>query len=71
MKSYYVYHGQIDAEINNVYEILFPAKGRSKLNLQNLNEDYGARKVYRLFFNVDLMEILNPKKMSFLTNGRN
>lgn len=62
LRSYYVYQGQIYAEINSIYEVLFNENGRSKLNFQNLNENYGARKTYKLFFNVDLMETLDSNK---------
>lgn len=62
LKNYYVYQDQINPDIDSVYETLFTGNGRSKLNFQNLHEDYGARKAYKLFFNIDLMEMLDPNE---------
>lgn len=62
LKNYYVYQDQINPDIDSVYETLFTGNGRSKLNFQNLHEDYGVRKAYKLFFNVDLMEMLDASK---------
>ncbi|HII00862.1 TPA: hypothetical protein HA351_04160 [Methanosarcinaceae archaeon] len=62
MKNYYVYQDQTDPDIDSIYETLFFGNGRSKLNFQNLKEDYGVRKAYNLFFNVDLMKMLDPNE---------
>jgi len=59
LKNYYVYQDQIDPDIDSVYEALFPGS-ISKLNFQNLSDNRGVREAYKLFFNVDLMEILDP-----------
>ena len=43
----------------------FPGDGRgrlNRLNFQNLNDKNGIRKAYVLFFDVDLMEMLDPNK---------
>jgi len=49
VKNCYVYQDQIDPEIDSAYETLFSDNGRSRLNFQNLNDDYGARKAYNYF----------------------
>lgn len=62
LRNYYVYQDQLNPETNSIYDILFPEKGSHKLNrlnFQNLKEKYGAREAYKLFFDVDLMKMLD------------
>ena len=65
LRSYYIYQDQLDPEIDSIYEIIFPGKGRpglNRLNFQNVESNNGARKAYKLFFDVDLMEMLDSNK---------
>ncbi len=65
LRNYYIYQDQLDPETDSIYEILFSGDGRgrlNRLNFQNLKDKNGVRKAYVLFFDVDLMEMLDPSK---------
>jgi hypothetical protein len=65
LRNYYVYQDQLDPETDSIYEILFSGEGSvrlNRLNFQNLNDKNGVRKAYMLFFNIDLMEMLDRSK---------
>jgi hypothetical protein len=65
LRNYYVYQDQLDPETDSIYEILFSGEGSvrlNRLNFQNLNDKNGVRKAYMLFFNIDLMEMLDQSK---------
>lgn len=59
--NYYVFQVQgYEATKLSIYYTLFDEKEKMYyLNFQNLSEDNGVRKTYKIFFNVDLMLLLD------------
>lgn len=65
LQNYYIYQDQPDSDIKSIYDIFFPEKGKrelNKLNFQNLKGENGVMKAYKLFFNINLEEMLDSDK---------
>jgi hypothetical protein len=55
----YMYSEGRDPDITSLYEVLFPEKGREKINFQNLTRPYGVKVAYETFFKIDLLYSLD------------
>lgn len=60
LKTRYVYSEvSYDPDLISLYEVLFEG-GREKINFQNLKGDYGVKVAYKTFFDIDLINLLDP-----------
>ena len=60
LKTRYVYSEvSYDPDLISLYEVLFE-RGREKINFQNLKGDYGVKVAYKTFFDIDLINLLDP-----------
>ncbi len=49
-----------------LFKTVIAGNGLSKLNFQNLNEDNGVENAYKLFFNINIEEMLDSDKKKSL-----
>jgi hypothetical protein len=62
LKNYYVYQCDYPyPENETLYQTLFGGNNEV-INFQNIKDDDGAYRAYKVFFNIDLMKCLHPKE---------